>query len=110
MYNVYTLFLKDCYDARRKLQPIHKEESLNCEFLKFLKKKKKKSACNIPELLPPFEPPLYPGTYCSPSSDWFAETKRNHCQLDKSTHTLNSLNQGRFFKKKNVVKIPSSCI
>lgn len=62
--------------------------------------KKQKSACNIPELLPPFEPPLYPGTYCSPSSDWFAGTKRNHCQLDKSTHTLNSLNQGRFLKKK----------
>lgn len=67
---------------------------------KISKKKKKKSACNIPELLPPFEPPLYPGTYCSPSSDWFAETERNHCQLDKSTHTLNSLNLGRFLKKK----------
>lgn len=65
-----------------------------------ISKKKKKSACNIPELLPPFEPPLYPGTYCSPSSDWFAGTKRNNCQLDKSTHTLNSLNLGRFLKKK----------
>lgn len=68
--------------------------------VRIFKISKKKSACNIPELLPPFEPPLYPGTYCSPSSDWFAETKRNHCQLDKSTHTLNSLNQGRFLKKK----------